>query len=179
MRRVPCNLEPTYWHETAVPHRDRFPAVAVACSHGRFHIKWDSLQHMLLAYIISPRIVIEGLSLPSELKSEGFSILAKGLLGLGSQGVPSTLAHCPIWLPRPTILCKTRLWSEIVAPLSTMDSRTRTPGPITAPASMLTFGPSCKYIRLLPILISAVFFHYIPPPPVFICNEHKLRNTFE
>jgi len=29
-----------------------------------------------------------------------------------------------------------------VAPLSTIDSRIRTPGPITAPAPMLTFGPS-------------------------------------
>ena len=91
--------------------------------------------------------MIEGFSLPSQLKSEGFSILAKGLLGLGSQGVPSTLVHSPTWLPRPTILYKTRLWSKIVAPLSTIDSRIRTPGPITAPAPMLTFGPSWKYIR--------------------------------
>ena len=98
-------------------------------------------------YSISPRIVIEGFSLPSQLKSGGFSILAKGLLGLGSQGVPSTLVHCPTWLPCPTTLYKTRLWSKMVAPLSTIDSRIRTPGPITAPAPMLTFGPSWKYIR--------------------------------
>ena len=91
--------------------------------------------------------MIEGFSLPSQLKSEGFSILAKGLLGLGSQGVPSTLVHSPTWLLCPTILYKTRLWSKIVAPLSTIDSRIRTPGPITAPAPMLTFGPSWKYIR--------------------------------
>jgi hypothetical protein len=69
-------------------------------------------------YIISPRIVIEGFSLPSQLKSGGFTILAKGLLGLGSQGVPSTRVHCPTWLPCPTILYKKRLWSKIVAPLS-------------------------------------------------------------
>ncbi|KAG8337415.1 hypothetical protein J6590_024423 [Homalodisca vitripennis] len=37
------------------------------------------------------------------------SILANGLLGLGSQGVPSTRAQAPILTPRPTILCSTRL----------------------------------------------------------------------
>ena len=49
-----------------------------------------------------PNIVIEGLSFPSLLKSGGFSILAKGLLGSGSLGVPSTRDHCPIVEPRPT-----------------------------------------------------------------------------
>lgn len=49
-----------------------------------------------------PRIVIDGFSLPSELKREGFSILANGLFGSGSLGVPSTRAQHPIVEPRPT-----------------------------------------------------------------------------
>jgi len=56
----------------------------------------------------SPSIVIEGLSLPDELNNGGFSILAKGLFGLGSQGVPSTRDHFPILLPRPMILLRIR-----------------------------------------------------------------------
>lgn len=47
-------------------------------------------------------MVIDGLSLPSLLNKGGFSILAKGLLGSGSLGVPSTRDHCPIVDPRPT-----------------------------------------------------------------------------
>lgn len=50
-----------------------------------------------------PKIVMDGFNLPSLLKSEGFSILAKGLLGSGSLGVPSTRAHEPIMELRPTI----------------------------------------------------------------------------
>uniref|UniRef100_A0A034WV40 Uncharacterized protein n=1 Tax=Bactrocera dorsalis TaxID=27457 RepID=A0A034WV40_BACDO len=56
-----------------------------------------------------PNIVIEGLSLPSLLNSGGFSILANGLFGSGSDGVPSTLDHCPIMDPLPTIECNTNV----------------------------------------------------------------------
>lgn len=48
-----------------------------------------------------PRIVIEGFNLPSSLKRGAFSIFANGLLGLGSQGVPSTRVQQPISLFAP------------------------------------------------------------------------------
>lgn len=54
-----------------------------------------------LSYL--PNIVIDGLSLPSLLNNGGFSILANGLFGSGSLGVPSTRDHLPIVEPRPTI----------------------------------------------------------------------------
>lgn len=43
---------------------------------------------------------------------------------------------------RPTILLRTRLWLPMLAPCSMMDSLIRTPGPMTAPSSMLTLGPT-------------------------------------
>lgn len=100
--------------------------------------------------------MIDGLRRPSELKRGGFSILANGLLGLGSHGVPSTLAHLPTRLPRPTMLCSTKLWSEMQALESTIDSRTRTPGPITVPLPMLTFGPSCGVVKYILLKIPKV-----------------------
>lgn len=48
-------------------------------------------------------MVIDGFSLPSLLNSAGFSILANGLFGSGSLGVPSTRAHEPIIELRPTV----------------------------------------------------------------------------
>lgn len=51
-----------------------------------------------------PITVIEGFNLPSFVNKEGISSLAKGLLGLGSFGVPSTLVQAPITLFQPTIL---------------------------------------------------------------------------
>ena len=54
----------------------------------------------------SPITVIEGLSLPSFENIDRVSSLAKGLLGLGSLGVPSTLVHIPTWLFQPMILSK-------------------------------------------------------------------------
>lgn len=50
-----------------------------------------------------PRIVIEGISLPSLLNKEGFSIRVNGLLGSGSEGVPSTRLQHPICEFRPTV----------------------------------------------------------------------------
>lgn len=41
-------------------------------------------------------MVIDGFNLPSTLNNEGLSILANGLLGSGSDGVPSTRLHAPI-----------------------------------------------------------------------------------
>ena len=49
-------------------------------------------------------IVIEGFNLPSSVNKEGISSFAKGLLGLGSFGVPSILVQAPITLFQPTIL---------------------------------------------------------------------------
>ena len=43
-----------------------------------------------------PKIVIEGFKRPSSLKSGAFSILANGLSGFGSHGVPSTRVQHPI-----------------------------------------------------------------------------------
>lgn len=111
-----------------------------------------------------PRIVIDGFSFPSELNNDGFSIFANGLFGSGSLGVPSTRAQLPTVEPRPTgtkkwksnqnanqiemlyslMLCKTSVWSLMIALSSTIDSRKRTPGPIVAPGPIDTFGPSCK-----------------------------------
>lgn len=50
-----------------------------------------------------PKMVIDGFSFPSLLKSGGFSIFAKGLFGSGSLGVPSTRAQQPITEPLPTV----------------------------------------------------------------------------
>lgn len=46
---------------------------------------------------------MDGLRRPLLLNNGTFSILAKGLLGFGSQGVPSTRAHAPTVLFQPTI----------------------------------------------------------------------------
>lgn len=54
---------------------------------------------------------MEGFSLPSSLNKGALSILVNGLLGLGSQGVPSTLDHDPIVEFHPTIACNIQLWS--------------------------------------------------------------------
>uniref|UniRef100_A0A3Q2PB34 Uncharacterized protein n=1 Tax=Fundulus heteroclitus TaxID=8078 RepID=A0A3Q2PB34_FUNHE len=78
-------------------------------------------------------IVIEGVSFPS-LKSVSLSIFAKGSLGFGSLGVPSTLAHLPMVLSHPTMLFKTKI----------IDSRTLTPAPIVTPVPIETLGPNCK-----------------------------------
>uniref|UniRef100_A0A3B3SIF9 Uncharacterized protein n=1 Tax=Paramormyrops kingsleyae TaxID=1676925 RepID=A0A3B3SIF9_9TELE len=75
-------------------------------------------------------MVIEGVSFPS-LKRVSLSILA-GSLGLGSLGVPSTLAHLPIVLSHPTMLFSTQM----------MDSLTRTPAPIVTPVPIETLGPN-------------------------------------
>ena len=48
-----------------------------------------------------PRIVMDGFRRPSVLKRGAFSILANGLSGLGSQGVPSTLVQQPISVLEP------------------------------------------------------------------------------
>lgn len=52
------------------------------------------MNYQLINYL--PSIVIEGFSFPLVLKRGKFSIFANGLSGLGSQGVPSILAHSPI-----------------------------------------------------------------------------------
>lgn len=42
------------------------------------------------------------------------------------------------------MLCKTKVWSLMMALSSTIDSRIRTPGPMETPGPIDTFGPSCK-----------------------------------
>lgn len=79
-----------------------------------------------------PRIVMEGFNLPFTLKSGGFSILANGLFGFGSQGVPSTRAHSPTTLLRPTMLWRTTEWAWMWASARTIDSRILTPASILA-----------------------------------------------
>jgi hypothetical protein len=53
-------------------------------------------------------MVMEGFNLPSSLKRGAFSILANGLSGLGSQGVPSTRDQQPISLFAPRNVNKFR-----------------------------------------------------------------------
>lgn len=57
-----------------------------------------------------PRMVIAGSSFPS-LKRLSLSMWARGSLGLGSLGVPSTRAQRPTVLPQPTMLCRTHVCS--------------------------------------------------------------------
>lgn len=62
----------------------------------------NNLYAITSKYYDLPKIVIEGLSRPSLLKSAGLSIFANGLFGSGSLGVPSTLAQQPIEELLPT-----------------------------------------------------------------------------
>uniref|UniRef100_A0ABI7ZGW0 Uncharacterized protein n=2 Tax=Felinae TaxID=338152 RepID=A0ABI7ZGW0_FELCA len=78
-----------------------------------------------------------GSSFPS-LKRLSLSMCARGSLGLGSLGVPSTRAQRPTVLPQPTMVCRT----HVVAPWRTMLSRSRTPSPTVTPSPMETLGPS-------------------------------------
>uniref|UniRef100_A0A2K6FTW0 Uncharacterized protein n=1 Tax=Propithecus coquereli TaxID=379532 RepID=A0A2K6FTW0_PROCO len=85
-----------------------------------------------------------GSSFPS-LKRLSLSMRARGSLGLGSLGVPSTRAQRPTVLPQPTMLCRTHVCSFPtcnVAPWRTMLSRRRTPSPTVTPFPMETLGPS-------------------------------------
>uniref|UniRef100_K9IW61 Putative secreted mucin n=1 Tax=Desmodus rotundus TaxID=9430 RepID=K9IW61_DESRO len=82
-----------------------------------------------------------GSSFPS-LKRLSLSMWARGSLGLGSLGVPSTRAQRPTVLPQPTMLCRTHVCSCSVAPWRTMLSRSRTPSPTVTPSPMETLGPS-------------------------------------
>uniref|UniRef100_A0A671LTE2 Uncharacterized protein n=1 Tax=Sinocyclocheilus anshuiensis TaxID=1608454 RepID=A0A671LTE2_9TELE len=79
---------------------------------------------------------------PPSLNSVSLSILAYGSLGLGSLGVPSTLAHFPTVLSHPTILFNTQHSTCNTAPCKMMDSLTLTPPPIVTPLPMETLGPN-------------------------------------
>jgi hypothetical protein len=61
------------------------------------------IRHQVKSFLFFflPITVMEGLSLPSSVNMEGISSLAKGLLGLGSLGVPSTRVQYPIVLCQP------------------------------------------------------------------------------
>uniref|UniRef100_A0A8C9UN60 Uncharacterized protein n=1 Tax=Spermophilus dauricus TaxID=99837 RepID=A0A8C9UN60_SPEDA len=81
-------------------------------------------------------MVIAGSSLPS-LKRLSLSMRARGSLGLGSLGVPSTRAQRPTVLPQPTILCRIHpVW------LTLLYLGSRTPSPTVTPFPMETLGPS-------------------------------------
>lgn len=69
-------------------------------------------------------MVIEGFNLPSSLKRGAFSILANGLSGLGSHGVPSTRVQHPISLFAPTTQTrrKRKLRRKIVDKLCLTDN---------------------------------------------------------
>uniref|UniRef100_A0A8C0YRZ5 Uncharacterized protein n=3 Tax=Canis lupus TaxID=9612 RepID=A0A8C0YRZ5_CANLF len=83
-----------------------------------------------------------GSSFPS-LKRLSLSMCARGSLGLGSLGVPSTRAQRPTVLPQPTMVCRTHVSPTCsVAPWRTMLSRSRTPSPTVTPSPMETLGPS-------------------------------------
>lgn len=60
-----------------------------------------------------PTIVIEGFNLPSTLNKGGLSILANGLFGSGSLGVPSTRDQLPIVVLRPTVRMKRIIYDLI------------------------------------------------------------------
>uniref|UniRef100_A0A8C0WXP4 Uncharacterized protein n=1 Tax=Castor canadensis TaxID=51338 RepID=A0A8C0WXP4_CASCN len=82
-----------------------------------------------------------GSSFPS-LKRLSLSMRARGSLGLGSLGVPSTRAQRPTVLPQPTMLCRTQVCSCQAGWWRTMLSRSRTPSPTVTPFPTETLGPS-------------------------------------
>ena len=65
-----------------------------------------------------PTMVIEGFNLPSWLNNGWLSVLAKGLLGLGSLGVPSTLVQSPTLEFMPMTACMTKLLCPCITHLS-------------------------------------------------------------
>lgn len=76
------------------------------------------------------------------MKSDMWSILAKGLFGSGSDGVPSMRVQQPTHESHPIILYKMHEWScRIVLPRIT-DSLILTPGPMLTFCPIETFGPS-------------------------------------
>ena len=75
-------------------------------------------------------IVIDGFNLPWSLNKGRFSVLVKGLFGLGSFGVPSTRVQSPILAFIPMTACLIRLEFPILEWFKTMDSLTLAPAPI-------------------------------------------------
>lgn len=63
--------------------------------------------HTCYHYDQLPNMVIDGFSLPLLLNNGRLSILAKGLFGFGSHGVPSTRDQAPIFEFLPTTLYMT------------------------------------------------------------------------
>lgn len=58
-----------------------------------------------------PNIVMLGFSFPSLLNRDSVATRARGSLGLGSLGEPSTRDHDPRMQSQPMMLCKTQLCS--------------------------------------------------------------------
>lgn len=96
------SLQMGYLHYSLMTQRKKQWEVTLDESLSNTYLWWRPIK--------LPRIVMEGVSFPS-LNSVSLSILAYGSLGLGSLGVPSTLAHLPMVLPQPTMLFSTQLWS--------------------------------------------------------------------
>ncbi len=87
-------------------------------------------------------MVIDGLSLPSSLNRGKLSILANGLFGLGSFGVPSTLLHDPTEVFMPMTVYRTSACSPTLELDRIIDSLTLAPAPTVTFSPMLTFGPN-------------------------------------
>lgn len=104
---------------------------------------------------------MEGLSLPLILNNGKFSIFANGLLGLGSQGVPSTRAHSPTLVPVPIMLCRIREWACICALANTIDSLILTPDPIVVFGPILTLGPSYKEYKFYVNMRRQIYINHI------------------
>uniref|UniRef100_A0A8C4WVI4 Uncharacterized protein n=1 Tax=Eptatretus burgeri TaxID=7764 RepID=A0A8C4WVI4_EPTBU len=83
---------------------------------------------------------MDGLRRPSGLNNVSLFILAKGSLGFGSLGVPSTLAQRPTVLFQPTMALSMQQLSW--DPCRIMDSLILTPGPTITFGPTVTFGPS-------------------------------------
>lgn len=94
----------THMHACAHTHT-RTQMLPIASAH---HL-WRFLT-ALCPWEAIPRMVIAGSSFPS-LKRLSLSMWARGSLGLGSLGVPSTRAQRPTVLPQPTMLCRTHVCS--------------------------------------------------------------------
>lgn len=92
-------------------------------------------------------IVIDGFNLPF-VNNDWWSILAKGLFGSGSEGVPSIRAQQPINEFQPIIEYKIQQWSCKTVLPNIIDSLTRTPAETVTFVPIETFGPNFKvYVK--------------------------------
>jgi hypothetical protein len=112
---------------------------------------------------------MEGLNLPL-VNRDWCSILAYGLFGSGSDGVPSTLTHEPIIEFQPIMLCKTHEWFCMTELPRTIDSLMRTPGPIVTPGPIDTFGPKTAVGSTVAVGWMVTFPIILGIPSPFLAN---------